>query len=134
MLELRAQNLGEIVVLCLRGRIVIGDTDILRRVITELPGESVLVLDLRRVSEIDAHGLGVLLELREQLQSKGTELRLMNVTNLVGQVLEITKLDTVFQLTTEAETAARARPQRREPGELVLGPGDWGLPPTSEPQ
>ncbi len=44
------------------------------------------------------------LELRCQLELKGIEFRLMNVTNLVGEVLAITKLDTVFQLTTDTET------------------------------
>lgn len=69
---------------------------------------SVIVLDFSRVKGIDAHGLGVLLDLRQELQSKGIEFRLMNVTKLVRQVLAITKLNTVFQLTTEAEMAAAA--------------------------
>ena len=112
MLNIRGQRIGNLAVLCLRGRIVSGETHVLRGAVEEVSDASVLVLDFAQVSGIDAHGLGVLLELRQQLQSKGTELKLMNVTTLVGEVLEITKLNTVFELTTAAETGRRARPQR----------------------
>jgi len=45
----------------------------------------------------------VLLELREQTQSKGIELKLMNITKLVSVVLEITRLNSVFEITSPAE-------------------------------
>jgi anti-anti-sigma regulatory factor len=56
-----------------------------------------------------------MLEMREQTQSKGIRLKLMNVTRLVGRVLEITKLDSVFEITSAAEplpamTQARSTP------------------------
>src|SRR5262245_11074325 len=104
MLRVRAQKSEHVVVLYLRGQIVVGDTDNLRRAVTEVSNASVLILDVARVSRIDAHGLGVLLELRYQLNAKGIELRLINVPQLVRQVLQITKLDTVFEVTTETET------------------------------
>jgi anti-anti-sigma factor len=59
---------------------------------------SVVVLDLARVSMIDAGGLGLLLELRQHTDSSGIEFRLKNVTKLVRRVLEITRLDTVFDI------------------------------------
>lgn len=104
MLKVRAWKLGDVAVLSLQGRIVTDETHVLRDVVSSLSETSVVVLDFARVSGIDAHGLGVLLELRCQLELKGIEFRLMNVTNLVGEVLAITKLDAVFQLTTETET------------------------------
>jgi len=42
----------------------------------------------------------LLLELRAQTESKGIEFRLMNVTRLVSRVLEITRLNTVFEMTS----------------------------------
>ena len=56
-----------------------------------------LVLDLAQVDRIDAGGLGVLLGLREWARSNAIRLRLMNVMNQVEQVLELTKLDRVFE-------------------------------------
>jgi anti-anti-sigma regulatory factor len=44
-----------------------------------------------------------MLELREQAQSKGIEFKIMNVTKLVQQVLEITRLNTVFEVTSEKD-------------------------------
>jgi anti-anti-sigma factor len=61
------------------------------------------VLDLSRVSIVDARGLGAMLELREQAQSKGISFKLMNVGKLVGRVLEVTRLDSVFEVTSGVE-------------------------------
>ncbi len=69
---------------------------------------SILVLDLARVTAVDARSLGLLLELRDQTQSKGIEFRLMNVTRLVRQVLEITRLNTVFEVSSKAEVLSKA--------------------------
>lgn len=104
MLEVCVHRLGEVVVLRLQGRIVNGETQILRSAVSSLSDSSAVILDFAKVNGVDAHGLGVLLELREQLKAMGTEFRLINVTRLVRQVLEITRLDSVFQLTTEAES------------------------------
>jgi anti-anti-sigma factor len=97
MLKVHTEKLGEITVLHLQGRIVIGETKVLLNAVLSQSDASVVVLNLARVTGVDAHGLGVLLELRERTQSKGIEFRLVNVTRLVGQVLEITCLNTVFE-------------------------------------
>ena len=52
---------------------------------------------------IDARGLGVMLELREQTRAKGIDFKLMNVSKLVSRMLEITGLDSVFKVTSGAE-------------------------------
>ena len=56
-----------------------------------------LVLDLAQVDRIDAGGLGVLLGLREWAYSHAIRFRLMNVMNQVEHVLELTRLDRVFE-------------------------------------
>jgi len=75
-----------------------------------------LVLDLGEVSVIDARGLGVLLELRQWTRPKNIEFKLINVKRLVRQVFEITRLDTVFDISPRSGTAAPAkdRPRRAE--------------------
>ena len=103
MLKVYAKNLGDIAILCLQGRVVRGETAALRNAVNSQSDASAVVLDLARVSAIDAGGLGVMLELREQTQSKGIEFRLINVTKLVARILEITRLDSVFEVTSGAD-------------------------------
>ena len=103
MLKVHARNLGTVTVLCLQGRIVNGETATLRKAVRSQSKVSAIVLDLARVSTIDAGGLGLLLKLREQTEARGILFKLMNVTKLVSKVLEITRLDSVFEVTSGVE-------------------------------
>jgi anti-anti-sigma factor len=107
MLKVHARNLGNVAFLCMQGQIVTGETETLRKAVhlqSEAQSDvSTVVLDLTRVSMVDAGGLGAMLELREQVQSKGIGFKLMNVSKLVGRVLEITRLDSVFEVTSGVE-------------------------------
>ena len=102
MLSVQTRNLGNVTILCLQGRIVNGEKASLRQAMDSLR-TSVVVLDLARVSSVDASGLGLLLELRKQTESRGMRFKLMNVTKLVTQVLEVTRLDSVFEITSGVE-------------------------------
>jgi anti-anti-sigma factor len=113
MLKVHAKKLGTVAILCLQGRIVRGETAALRNAVQAQSSVGAVILDLTRVTTIDAGGLGVMLQLREQAQAKGIDLKLMNVTKLVNRVLEITRLNSVFQVTSGAEvlsTVSRGRP------------------------
>ena len=57
-----------------------------------------IILDLANVSVVDAHGLGVLLQLREQSLAKGVHFELRNVNQPLHRIFEITRLDTVFNI------------------------------------
>ena len=108
MLKVHAKNLGSIAILCLQGRVVSGETATLRNALASQSEVSAVVLDLARVSTIDAGGLGVMLELREQSQSRGIAFKLVNVTKLVSRVLEITRLNSVFEVTSGMELLSAA--------------------------
>ena len=103
MLKVQAKNSGTVAVLCLQGRMVKGETEMLRKTLHSLSEVSAVILDLARVTTVDAAGLGVMLELREQAESKGIRFELMNVTKLVSKVLEVTRLDSVFEVTSGVE-------------------------------
>ena len=103
MLKVQSRNLGRVAFLCVQGQIVNGETETLRQAVQSQPDASTVVLDLSRVSIVDARGLGAMLELREQVQSKGIGFKLMNVSKLVGRVLEVTHLDSVFEVTSGVE-------------------------------
>ena len=108
MLKIYSKNLESVALLCLQGRIVNGATPDLRNAVNSQSDVTAIVLDLARVTTIDAHGLGVMLELREQIQSKGIRFKLMNVRPLVNRVLEITRLNSVFEVTTPEKIFAAA--------------------------
>ena len=103
MLNLHAKNLGTVAVLSLQGQIVTGETQTLSNAVQSLPSASVIKLDLARVTTIDAAGLGAMLELREQAESRGIRFELMNVSKQIGRVLEITRLNTVFRITASVD-------------------------------
>jgi anti-sigma B factor antagonist len=115
MLNVSTKNLQNITVICAQGQIVNGDTAILRSAVNSLPDTRVVVLDVARVSTVDAHGLGVLLELRAQLQTKGVRFEIMNVNRQLRRILEITRLDSVFNITSGVEFFPASSPGQRVP-------------------
>src|SRR5215510_9600736 len=117
MLKVHTTNGPNVAVLCVQGRIVRGETEALRNAVLAQRKVSVVVLDLARVSMIDAGGLGLLLELRQRIESSGIEFRLKNVTKLVREVLEITRLDTVFDVSVGKDL--RVAPLHQRPQILV---------------
>jgi anti-sigma B factor antagonist len=104
MLKVHTRNLGNVAVVCLQGRIVNGETASLREAVYAQSQVSAVVLDLARVTAVDAGGLGMMLELRRYAESNGIGLRLMNVSKFVRQVLEITRLDSVFEIIPKVES------------------------------
>ena len=108
MLKVNIQELGSISILCLQGRIAVGEINTLRRAVHSQSDVKAIVLDLVQVIGIDAAGLGMLLHLREWSKRKGIDLRLMNVTERVRQVLKITCLNSVFEISSEDEVVLLA--------------------------
>src|SRR6185295_6852945 len=112
MLKIHAKNLENVAVLSLEGRVVTGETDVLRNAVQYLSPCNAIILNLAQVTTVDAHGLGVMLELREQAVAKGLRFKVINVNQPLNRIFEITRLDTVFELNTRfdyAPTVSRAR-------------------------
>ena len=103
MLKVHARKLGNVAFLCMQGQLVNGETEALRDAVHLQSDVRTVVLDLAQVNTVDAGGLGVMLELREQVQAKGIGFKLMNVGRLIGRVLEVTRLDSVFEVTSGVE-------------------------------
>jgi anti-anti-sigma factor len=119
MLIVRTQKFGDVSVVRLQGRIVIGETQVLRRAVSFLPNTTVVLLDFALVRGIDAHGLGVLLDLRRNLLKKGIQVRLRNVSRSVRNVFEMTCLDGVFEIVCEGKIKTPVGPSK-DSGEFAL--------------
>ena len=103
MLREHAKKLRTATVLSLEGQMVNGETELLLNAVNSLSEATAVILDLAQVTVVDAHGLGLLLKLREQALEKGIRFELMNVCKPLRRVLEITRLDTVFHITSALE-------------------------------
>jgi len=113
MLNIQRKNIGNVSLLNLDGNVVVGETDALHDAVQTLPSADSVVLDLSHVSLVDAHGLGMLLQLRAELEAKDTRFELMNVSSQLRELFRITRLDTVFQIRPEYEFFLLPAPARR---------------------
>jgi anti-sigma B factor antagonist len=96
---------GILIVEC-SGRIVFGEeSSLLRDTVKKAVVESnKIVLNLGNVSYIDSGGLGTLVALRTTAQNAGGTIKLTNLTDRVTDLLQVTKLLTVFDVyNSEAE-------------------------------
>ncbi len=102
---------GVLVVDCI-GRIVFGEESTLTRetVKKAIAENNRIVLNLGEISYIDSGGLGTLVGLRTSAQNAGGTIKLTNLTKRVGDLLQVTKLLTVFDVyNSEAEAVESFR-------------------------
>ena len=95
------RRLDDITILDLSGRITMGEgTLILRDRIHKLlgAGERKFLLNLADVDYIDSSGLGELVSSFTTVRNHGGQLKLLNLTRRVQDLLQITKLLTVFEV------------------------------------
>jgi len=111
--SLKADNrqVDGIAVVDLSGRIVLGEaTTMLREVLQNLvsQGQKRILLNLAQVSYIDSSGLGALVSGYTTITSQAGQLKLLNLTSKVQDLLQITKLLTVFEVFTDEASAVRS--------------------------
>ena len=97
-LTVTTQTLGDVSVLRCAGRITLDDEQLLRTAIQSRSRSRAIVLDLAQVRAIDAAGLGTLVAIRGWAIAIGAELKLMNLTPRVEEVLEVTNLRPAFEV------------------------------------
>ena len=93
------------------GRIVFGDeAAALREQVKDLVagGKKQIVLNLSGVTYIDSGGLGTLVGLYTTARNAGGAIKLANLTQRVGDLLQVTKLLTVFDVYDSQEKAIKA--------------------------
>lgn len=95
-------------VVALDGRIVLGvENDALREKLKSLmaEGKKRIVLNMDKIEYIDSAGLGILVAAHKGAKTQGASLRLCNLGNHFREVLQITRLLTVFDV-YDTEAAA----------------------------
>lgn len=109
-LKLSNRNEHGILVVDCVGRIVFGDeSGYLRDTVKQMLLENKrIVLNLGEISYIDSGGLGTLVALYTSATSAGASIKLANLTKRVGDLLQVTKLLTVFEVYDSEEKALEA--------------------------
>jgi len=93
------------------GRITLGEGSvILRDQVRELltKGQKKILLNLGDVNYIDSSGIGELVSAYTTAKNQGGELKLLNLTKKVHDLLQITKLYTVFDVKDDETAAIKA--------------------------
>jgi anti-sigma B factor antagonist len=102
------RQVGDVAIVDLSGRITLGDgAGIVRETVKDMlkGGQKNLLLNLGDVSYIDSSGLGELVSAYATGASQGAQIKLLNVQKRVHDLIQLTKLYSVFEAFT-SETAA----------------------------
>ena len=100
-----------VAVVDMSGRITLGEGSVvLRDTIRDLvgKGQKKILLNLGDVTYIDSSGIGELVSAFTALRREGGELKLLNLTKKVHDLLQITKLYTVFDIKDDEAAAIKA--------------------------
>ncbi len=109
--RLNTRQVGDVVVVDVSGRITLGEgSSTLREGIRELlaKGHRKILLNLADVSYIDSSGIGELVSAYTSVTNAGGQLKLVNLTKRVNDLLQITKLYTIFDIYDNELTAIRS--------------------------
>ena len=107
-MKVSTRQVDGVTILDLSGRITLGEGSVtLRDAIRDLvnKGEKSILLNLGDVSYIDSSGIGELVSAFTSVKNSGGELKLLNLTKKVHDLLQITKLYTVFDIKDDEASA-----------------------------
>ena len=110
-LTIDTREVGHVTVLDIHGRIILGDEiHTLRDAVRELvaAGKKKIILNLADVDYLDSSGLGELVSSFTTVRNAGGELKLLNLTQKVHDILFVTKLYTVFDIRDDEFSAVKS--------------------------
>ena len=101
MLTIDTEKMGDVAVVRCSGRIVRGEgVRTLKNAVVSETDTRIVVLDLSEVELLDAGGLTALLSLHHWTRSRAIQLKLVNPSHFVREMLERTRLDRVFNISS----------------------------------
>lgn len=109
--KLSTRQVGDVTVVDVAGRITLGEgssalRDLLRDLVSK--EQKKILLNLGDVSYIDSSGIGELVSGFTTVTNQGGQLKLLNLTKRVKDLLQITKLYTVFDVHDDEAAAVRS--------------------------
>lgn len=110
-MQIEQRSIGEVTVIDLKGKMTLGEGDeLLRDKVNSLvqQGMKKIVLNLAEVPYIDSAGLGEIVRTYTTVSRQGGQLKLLNLTKRITDLLSITKLLTVFETFENENDAVRS--------------------------
>jgi anti-sigma B factor antagonist len=110
-LSIDTREVAHVTILDVNGRIVLGDEiGDLRKAVHDLveEGKKKIILNLAAVDYIDSSGVGELVGCYTTVRNAGGELKLLNLSQKVQDILNVTKLYTVFDIRDNEFTAVKS--------------------------
>ena len=110
-MKIATREVEHVTIVDISGRIVLGDeTGQLRDAVCGLISQKKtrIILNLAEVDYIDSSGVGALVGSFITVRNNGGELKLLNLTQKVQDVLHVTKLYTVFDIKDDEFTAVKS--------------------------
>jgi anti-sigma B factor antagonist len=109
-LRMSTRTVNGVLVVDCSGRVVFGEEsatlrDTVKKLIAQSPN---IVLSLREVNFIDSGGLGTLVSLYTTARNAGGAVKLARLSQRVGDLLQVTKLLTIFEVFDDEEEAAKS--------------------------
>jgi anti-sigma B factor antagonist len=110
-MTLTTREVSHVTIVDITGRITLGDEtgqlrDAVRQLIAE--GKKKIVLNLANVDYIDSSGVGELVSSFTTVRNSGGELKLLGLSKKVRDILQVTKLYTVFDIKEDEFTAVKS--------------------------
>ena len=107
-MDLATREDGGVTIITVTGDLVIGDAESnFKKTITRLleEGRVNLLVDLSAVGFLDSSGLGALVRALTNSQKEGGQTKLLNAGPQIRKLLQMTKLDSVFEIHEDMEAA-----------------------------
>jgi anti-sigma B factor antagonist len=107
-MELTTREDGRVTIMTVKGDLVIGEPEALfKKTVTRLleEGRVQLLVDLGGAGFLDSSGLGALVRALTNSQKEGGQTKLLRAGPQVRRLLEMTKLDSVFEMHEDLEKA-----------------------------
>ena len=105
------RTLGDVTIVDFSGKITLGEgSAMLRNTVRELvnSGSKKILLSLYDVDYIDSSGIGELVSAYTTVKNASGELKLLHLTKRVHDILQITRLFTVFDMQSDESNALRS--------------------------
>ena len=136
-MKVKTRQVDGVTILDLSGRITLGEGSVtLRDAVRDLlaKGSKKILLNLGDINYIDSSGIGEMVCAFTSVKNAGGELKLLNLTKKVHDLLQITKLYTVFDIKDDEASAvaafsvvtlARCIYRQKEPGLAATALARW---------